>query len=76
MIRLNPSACAGTGGPLISPCLMRDIDRPHPTWRTTRRPDPRASPAALVDGDEIKRGEDASVKCWETKKGGQLLAGP
>ena len=37
MMWLNPSACMGTGRPLISSCLMRDIDRPHLTQWTDRR---------------------------------------
>lgn len=61
MMWLNPPPCMGTGRPLISSCLMRDIDRPHLTqWRV-----PLPSPPALVDADEIKR-DDGSVKCGET----------
>lgn len=41
---LNPSACMGTGRPLISSCLMRDIDRPHLTQRTARRRAPPPAP--------------------------------
>lgn len=58
MMWLNPSACMGTGRPLISSCLMRDIDRPHLTQRKV----PLPSPPAFADVDEMKR-EDGSVKC-------------
>lgn len=59
---LNPLACMGTGRPLISSCLMRDIDRPHLTQRPARRrawaaPAPRPPPPfpfALVRLDAIK----------------------
>lgn len=34
MMWLNPPACMGTSKPLISSCLMRDIDRPRVTQRT------------------------------------------
>lgn len=81
MMWLNPSACMGTGRPLISSYLMRDIDRPHLTLRIARCRAPPPSPPALVEVDEIKRGEDGSVKCRETRRGKKLqwqrqLAGP
>lgn len=81
MMWLNPYACMGTGRPLISSCLMRDIDRPHLTQRTGRHRAPPPSPPTLVEVDEIKRGEDGSVKCRETWRRKKLqwqrqLAGP
>ena len=68
MMWLNPSACMGTGRPLISSCLMGDIDRPHLTQRTAHRRALSPLHPALVEVDEIKRGEDGSVKCRETRR--------
>lgn len=68
MMWLNPFACMGTGRPLISSCLMRDIDRPHLTQRPARCRAALPPPLALVLLDAIKK-----EKRWKRQTSGNML---
>lgn len=71
MMWLNPSACMGTGRPLISSCLMKDIDRPLLTQWIACCQVMLPSPPILVDVDENSEQMEAS----DTGKHGRRKSG-